>query len=170
MASGNTNISVFRSVDTLTVFLYMVFVICGAISIYAASYDYDNASLFDFSEFSGKQFLWVGISLFVAMSLLLIEARMYETYAYLIYVIMVLVLITTIFIAPDIKGSRSWIVLGPISLQPAELAKSATALALAKLFSSYNFVLNRSWHNYLRSFIIIFITDMSISKNTKINQ
>lgn len=157
MASGNTNISVFRSVDTLTVFLYMVFVICGAISIYAASYDYDNASLFDFSEFSGKQFMWVGISLFVAMSLLLIEARMYETYAYLIYVIMVLVLIATIFIAPDIKGSRSWIVLGPISLQPAELAKSATALALAKLFSSYNFVLNRSWHNYLRSFIIIFI-------------
>ena len=123
MASVNTNISVFRSVDTLTVFLYMVFVICGAISIYAASYDYDNASLFDFSEFSGKQFLWVGISLFVAMSLLLIEARMYETYAYLIYVILVLVLIATIFIAPDIKGSRSWIVLGPISLQPAELAK-----------------------------------------------
>lgn len=137
-------------------------VIGGAISIYAASYDYDQANIFSFSEFSGKQFMWIGVSLFVAFSLLLIDDRSYQVYAYLIYGIIILLLIVTIFIAPDIKGSRSWIVLGPISIQPAEFAKSATALALAKLFSSYNFVLNKSLKNYLSAGFIIFLPIMLI--------
>ncbi len=70
---------------------------------------------------------------------------------------MILLLIVTIFVAPDIKGSRSWLVLGPMSLQPAEFAKFATALALAKLFSSYNFNLNFSAGNYVKALIIIFL-------------
>ena len=57
---------------------------------------------------------------------------MYDMFAYIIYVGMILLLIVTIFIAPDTKGSRSWLVMGPVSLQPAEFAKFATALALAK--------------------------------------
>jgi rod shape determining protein RodA len=48
-------------------------IIAGIISIYAASYDYDNASLFDFSEFSGKQIRWVGLSFILGIVLLLIE-------------------------------------------------------------------------------------------------
>ncbi|MDE7408342.1 MAG: rod shape-determining protein RodA, partial [Muribaculaceae bacterium] len=58
--------------------------------------------------------------------------------------------------APDIKGSRSWLVFGPMSMQPAEFGKFATALALAKLFSGYNFMLNSKATNYLKAFIIIF--------------
>lgn len=87
---------------------------------------------------------------------------MYETYAYPIYVAMVFILVVTIFIAPDIKGSRSWIVLGPISIQPAEFAKFATSLALAKLFSGYNFSLNARGGNYIRALAIIFIPIMLI--------
>ena len=49
---------------------------------------------------------------------------------------LMLLLIVTIFIAPDTKGSRSWLILGPVSLQPAEFAKFATALALAKYMSA----------------------------------
>lgn len=135
----------------------MILVVAGAISIYAASYDYDQANIFDFSEFSGKQFMWIGISLVVGFSMLLLDKRVYETYAYLIYAIVILILILTIFIAPDIKGSRSWIVLGPISIQPAEFAKSATALALAKVFSGYNFTLNKNYTNYLKVSLVILL-------------
>ncbi len=130
-------------------------VTAGAISIYAATYDFDHANMFSFAEFSGKQFMWIGLSFLLGFSLLIIDRRIYEAYAYPIYGAMILLLLITIFIAPDIKGSRSWIVLGPMSVQPAEFAKFATALALAKLFSSYNFVLNRSYKNYLRAAIII---------------
>ena len=154
---NQANTSVFHSVDWVTIFLYLVLVTAGAISIYAASYDFDNASLFDFSEFSGKQFTWIGLSLVIGCVLLLIDYRMYEAYAYPIYGVMIVVLLLTIFIAPDIKGSRSWLVFGPVSLQPAEFGKCATALALAKLFSSYNFNLNQKASNYLQALMIIFV-------------
>lgn len=149
--------SVFKDIDWITVILYAILVIAGAFSIYAASYDYDNASIFSFDEFSGKQIRWIGLSFFLGLFILLIDRRMYETYAYPIYVIMLLVLLVTIFIAPDIKGSRSWLVLGPVSVQPAEFAKFATALALAKLFSEYNFTLNARASNYVRALLIFFI-------------
>lgn len=137
--------------------LYAILVVAGAVSIYAASYDFDHASMFDFSEFSGKQFVWIGLSFVLGFSLLLIDKRMYDAYAYLIYGILIALLILTIFIAPDIKGSRSWIVLGPMSIQTAEFAKFATALALAKLFSGYNFTLNKDPKNYLKALFIIFL-------------
>ncbi len=146
---------IFRNLDWFTVLLYLLMVAAGVISIYAASYDYDNASMFDFNEFSGKQALWITLSLGLAFIILLIDNRMYEAYAYPIYVLVMILLLITPFLAPDIKGSRSWLVFGPVSLQPAEFAKFATALALAKLFSSYNFVLNAKLSNYFRAVGII---------------
>lgn len=159
MGSRNTeaNVSVFRSLDWATIILYLILVSAGAVSIYAASYDFDNASMFDFSEFSGKQFLWIGLSLIIGCVILLLDYRIYETYAYPIYGVVILILIATIFLAPDIKGSRSWLVFGPVSLQPAEFGKFATALALARLFNSYNFNLNAKASNYFRALIIIFL-------------
>ena len=159
MASKNTeaNISVFRSLDWFTIIMSILLVSAGAVSIYAASYDFDNASMFDFAEFSGKQFLWIGLSLIIGCIILLLDSRIYEAYAYPIYGVVILILIATIFLAPDIKGSRSWLVFGPVSLQPAEFGKFATALALSKLFNSYNFSLNAKISNYFRALIIIFL-------------
>lgn len=154
--NDNENNNLLRSVDWFTILLYLILVVSGAISIYAATYDFDQASMFDLAEFSGKQFLWIGLSFVIGFSLLLIDRRIYETYAYPIYMFMILLLIVTAIIAPDVKGSRSWIVLGPVSLQPAEFAKFATSLALAKLFSSYQFALN-SWKNYAQALLIILL-------------
>lgn len=152
----NDPASTFRNLDWTTVLIYIIMVFAGMISIYAASYDFDNASMFSASEFSGKQLRWIGLSMGLALVILLIDSRMYETYAYPIYVVVAIVLAITPFIAPDIKGSHSWITFGSsMSLQPAEFAKFATALALAKLFSSYHFVLNASWTNYVKALAII---------------
>ena len=135
----------------------MILVAYGAVSIYAASYDFDNASLFDLREFSGKQILWIGLSLVIGCVIMITDYRIYKTYAYPIYIAVLLILLITIFIAPDIKGSHSWIKIGSMSLQPAEFGKFATALALAKLFDSYNFRLNAKISNYFRALIIIFL-------------
>lgn len=151
------SINPLKYIDWFTVILCIVLVCAGAVCIYAASYDFDHASIFSFDEFSGKQFLWIGLAALVGLILVLIEPRLYETYAFPIYIVMLLVLAVTIVIAPNIKGSHSWIVLGPVSVQPAEFAKSATALALAKLFSGYNFSLAGSRANYLKALTIIFL-------------
>lgn len=159
LRNTEANTSMFRNLDWLTIFLYLVLVGAGIVSIYAASYDFDNAAILDFAEFSGKQFLWAGLALLLGGVVLLLDYRLYEAYAYPIYGFVVFILILTIFIAPDIKGSRSWIVIGNglLSLQPAEFGKFATALALAKLFDSYNFNLNQRLSNYFRALTIIFI-------------
>lgn len=142
LRSDNENKSLLGQVDWLTVTLYAILVIAGAVSIYAATYNYErSSSMFSLTEFSGKQFLWIGLSFIIGFSLLLIDRRLYEAYAYPIYALMILLLIVTAFIAPDIKGSRSWLTFGSVSMQPAEFAKTATALALAKLFSTYGFQL-----------------------------
>ena len=155
MESKNTN--PLRYIDWFTVALVLVLVCTGAVCIYAASYDFDHANIFSFEEFSGKQFLWIGLASVLGLTLLLIDPRFYETYAFPIYIAMLGLLVLTIFIAPNIKGSHSWIVLGPVSLQPAEFSKCATALALAKLFSAYNFTLSASRKNYVKALTIILL-------------
>lgn len=151
------NVGVFRNLDWLTVFLYLVLVVCGAVSIYAASYDFDNARIFDFAEFSGKQFMWIGLGLVLGTVILLLDYRLYEAYSYPIYGVVMLLLLVTIFIAPNVKGSHSWITFGSMSIQPAEFGKFATALALAKLFDSYNFSLNSAITNYYKAFGLILV-------------
>ena len=108
MASKNTDsgISAFKAIDWVTIVLYLLLVTFGAISIYAASYDFDNASLFDLNEFSGKQIMWIGLSLVIGSIIMLTDYRIYKTYAYPIYIVVLAVLLVTIFVAPDIKGSH----------------------------------------------------------------
>ena len=157
LKNTDTNSSVFRNLDWFTVIIYLLLVAAGAISIYAASYDFDNANIFDFAEFSGKQLRWIGLSLIIAFIILLLDYRIYEAYAYPVYALVILILIATIFLSPNINGSHSWLVFGPVSLQPAEFGKFATSLALAKLFDSYNFNLNAKSSNYLKALFIIFL-------------
>lgn len=158
MSSRKINaMDVLRQLDWPTVIIYLIMVVAGVISIYAASYDFDEAGILDFSEFSGKQGLWIALSFGLGFIILLTDARMFETYAYPIYILLLILLFITPFVAPDIKGSRSWLNFGFMSLQPAEFAKFATALALAKLFSGYNFSLTASASNFGKAIAIIFI-------------
>ncbi|NDV67540.1 rod shape-determining protein RodA [Dysgonomonas sp. 25] len=135
--------SITSSVDWVTIVLFLVMIVAGWISIYSASYDYENVkTMFDLSGRAGKQLVWMGTSIVLAFVILKLDSRTFDTFAYLVYAGLMLLLFITIFIAPDIKGSRSWLVItNDIRLQPAEFAKFATALALAKFMSSYNFKL-----------------------------
>ena len=145
MASVNDE-SLWRKIDWWTIAVYLLLVIYGWISICGASYDYGDPDFFSFSTRAGKQLVWIGCSLGVGFILLMLEDRLYDTYAYLVYGVLLLVLFATIFNPHEIKGSRSWLVLGPLRLQPAEFAKFATALALAKFMGEYTFSISRTRH------------------------
>jgi rod shape determining protein RodA len=67
---------------------------------------------------------------------------------------MLLLLLATPFLAHDIKGSMSWISLGPVSLQPAEFAKCVVALAVAKYMGQYDYKL-RTWRDLIVPFALI---------------
>lgn len=136
---------VFLSIDWMTIALYVVLIIWGWFSVCGACYDFNNPDLFSWETNSGKQIVWAGTSLVLASVLMLIEKKFYDTAAYVIYGALMLLLIVTIIVAPDTKGSRSWLPIGSsIKLQPAEFAKFATALALGKFMGEYGFRIKKT--------------------------
>jgi rod shape determining protein RodA len=82
--------------------------------------------------------LWIVISAFIALLILLVDEKLFYAFAYGFYGITIILLLATFFIGVEIKGSSSWIRIGGFQIQPAEFAKFGTALALAKFLSGYN--------------------------------
>lgn len=148
-------------IDWWTVLFYVLLVVAGWFSICGASYEFDNAGLFDPSGRPGMQLVWMGLSVALIFVILMLESEVYDVFAYLMYAAVILLLVVTIFIAPDIKGSHSWLVLGPIRLQPAEFAKFATALAVAKRMGTYGFKLTTP-KNFLSVLTLIFLPMLCI--------
>lgn len=147
--------SIWKSIDWITILFYTLMVIAGWFSICGASYEYDSISLFDMAGRPGSQLLWIGLSVGLIFVIMMLDKDFFDVFGYLIYFIVILLLIATIFFAPEIKGSRSWLVLGPIRIQPAEFAKFATALAVAKFMSQYNFKLTTLKNFCITIFLII---------------
>ncbi len=146
--------SILRSLDWWTIGLYLALLAFGWISVCGASYTYGDTDIFSFSTRSGMQILWIGTSICLGFVLLMMDDRFYDTFAYVIYAALLLLLFLTIFNPHEIKGSRSWLVLGPLRLQPAEFAKFATALAVAKFMSTYGFNIHR-WKHFAASVAIV---------------
>ncbi len=144
------NFSAIRYIDKWSVLLYFMLVLFGWLNIYGASVGENQTSIFDISYRSGMQFLWICVSLAVALVIVLSDGKYYSIFAYQLYWLAILALIVTVFVAPDIKGSRSWLPLGPFSVQPAEFAKFITALGLAKLMSQPHFRL-QGWRSYFQA-------------------
>ena len=136
------NRSPLLSVDWVVVAIYLILLVCGWFSICGATHELGDTNFFDWTTRTGKQLVWIGLALMLAFVLLLLDDRYLDTLSGLFYWLMVAVLFITPFIAKDIKGSRSWISLGICNIQPAELAKCATALAVAKLINQYGFTLS----------------------------
>lgn len=143
MVQEKGNKSIFMSIDWVTIGLYVVLITWGWFSVCGACYDFNNPDLFSWESNSGKQIVWAATSLGLAAVLMLIEKRLYDTAAYVIYGALMLLLAVTIVIAPETKGSRSWLPLGPVKLQPAEFAKFAVALALGKFMDKYGFSISK---------------------------
>ena len=147
---------VLRSLDWVTIILYLFLLIGGWASVCGASYSFDNPDIFSLSTRSGMQIVWIGTSIVLGFVLLMLDDRYYETFAFIIFGILLILLFATIFNPHSIKGSRSWLVLGPLRLQPAEFAKFATALALAKFMSAYGYNIHK-WRDFAFTLGIIFL-------------
>lgn len=149
-----TRNNIISGIDWWTIVLFLAIALFGWLNIYGASYTFDQTSLFDLSNRAGKQFLWLSIACVLGIAVLFVEGRTYEVVAYLLYAFWMVVLLITPFLAHDTKGSMSWIDLGPLKFQPAELAKMITALALAKYMGRYEYRV-RSWRDLVVPFLLL---------------
>ncbi len=128
--------NIFYNVDWFTVAIYLLLIGMGWMNIYSAVYDKDTSNIFDVSRQESKQMIFIGISIVLAASILIIDASFFTATAFYLYGGIILLNIAVRFLGSDIRGSHSWFKFGSLSLQPAEFAKWATGLAMSKYLSS----------------------------------
>lgn len=131
------------SVDWVMILLYVGLVLIGWLSIFSASYDETAIDPYSFSHFYVKQVMWVAMAFVVALFVMLIDDKYYHILSYPAYIGGLLILIGTLLFGKEVNGAKAWIEFGFFSLQPVELVKIATALAVARVMSSYSFSISR---------------------------
>jgi rod shape determining protein RodA len=136
--------NVWENVDWVTIGIYLTMMFIGWINIYAAVYNEEHKSIFDFSQQYGKQLIWIFAAIFIAMLMINTDSKFFVSFAFPIYIFIVLILMLVPFIGTEINGAKSWIQIGSFSLQPSEFMKMATSLAIARYISSYTFKM----HNF----------------------
>lgn len=142
MANPRTNF--IARLDWLTIILFLAMVVFGWMNIFAATQNEGTpGSIFDLTHRYSKQFYYILTAVAIAIITLSIDSKVWSFFSFPIYGLMLLILPITILIGKEINGARAWIFIGSFSIQPAEFAKFATALALAKVLSRYNFQIHK---------------------------
>ena len=135
MATRN---NIVGKIDWWLLLIYLALVIIGVTTIYAAAYNESHPNIFDMSQHYGKQALFLGVSVFMGLIIMLIDAKFFNTFAYVIYGLSILTLLYVLVAGSTIAGSKSWIQIGGFSFQPSEFAKFGTALAVAHYLGGIN--------------------------------
>lgn len=125
-------------IDWLSVILYILIVLFGAVNIYSANSGVDEALRLDFSKEYGKQVLFIGISAIVVFLILLTDYKFFNFSANGFYILVIGMLLVLLATGSFNKGAQAWFKIGSFKLQPSEFAKYATALALAKFLGAFD--------------------------------
>jgi rod shape determining protein RodA len=139
-----------HKIDWVTVMIYGAMVLWGWLNIYSATYD-ETQSIFDLSLNSGRQMMFIITSSILILAILIIDMRFYETFAYIIYGVVLFLLLLVPFIGKEVGGNRAWLGFGSFGVQPSEFAKFATALVIAKYIGTIGFRMDN-----IRNQIILF--------------
>lgn len=151
-----SNRSTTQKFDWIAILIYLLCLLIGWFNIYAAVFSPEIPThIFDISHNAGKQLMWIGTTVLIIICISVIDHKFYDTFAYILYGMAIFSLIAVLLLGTNINGSHSWIKIGSFSIQPAEFAKVATSLALAKYLSDPAINLTRSWKDYLPICVII---------------
>ena len=154
--------NIFHGIDGGLIFLYFILIFLGWINIYSATITESEISLINLSTEYGKQLIWIGLSFPIILLILLFDAKFYEKFASIFYLISLASLVGLFILGTNINGATSWYNLGGLSLQPSEFAKAAAALAIAKLVSDKQFNLKK-WNTQIQALLILFIPAVLIT-------
>ncbi len=131
-------VTITKGIDWVTVWLYAALVSIGLLCIFSVEYKSGDNIIQSFlglkKEYS-KQLFFFGISFIVAVFILLTDSKFFTATANLGYAFGIVLILATFVLGKEIGGSKSWIPLGFMNLQPVEVCKIFTSLALAKFLS-----------------------------------
>ncbi len=126
--------------DWTTILLFVALVTLGWLNIFAAIYDETaDQTIWDLSLSSGRQLMFIAAAAVIVIMIIIIDMRFYETFAYLFYGLILVLLFLVPLIGKEVGGNKAWIGIGSFGVQPSEFAKFITALAVAKYIGSVGF-------------------------------
>ena len=144
MTDGRVSRSLVQTIDWHLIGCWLALALIGVASIFSAGHSSDGATLFDLGTRSGKQILWMGISLAAGLLILfVIKPHVWEELAIPAWLLVVALLGFVLVFGSSVNGSKSWFQLGPVSFQPCELSKITTSLVLAHFLRTPGFRLGR---------------------------
>ena len=122
--------------DWISIILFILLVSFGYLNILSASASGEFTSYFDMSHPYGKQLVFILFSFVLIVVILALEAKFYERFASIIYLVAILSLLGLLVgLGKNVNGATSWYGIGSMTIQPSEFAKFATALAVSKYIS-----------------------------------
>ena len=132
------NKSIIYRLDWLLVIIYLLLVSFGIVNVYSATYSDKLQGFFDIYQAVGKQVFFLIFSLLIGIIILAANSKFFEKFAYLSYLISILLLLGLFIFGKTVSGATSWYNIGGfLSLQPSELAKVSTSLMIASLLSKF---------------------------------
>ena len=134
----NNQAVISKGIDWVTIWFYIILVCIGILCIFSVEYHTNEnilQSITGLKKNYSRQLLFLGISIVIAIVILLTDSKFFTATANLSYVLGIFLMMATFLVGKDINGSKSWIPLGFFNLQPVETCKIFTALALAKYLS-----------------------------------
>ncbi|MEE9439244.1 MAG: rod shape-determining protein RodA [Saprospiraceae bacterium] len=145
-----------KSVDWVFISVYFSLLIIGWLMLYSSVYvENDPYAFLKFSTSIGKQTLWVLIAIFTFIIVYYVDWKFWETFAFPIFGVSLVLLVLVLVVGSEIKGARSWFSFGGFSFQPSEIAKFGTALALSSYLNSYKSDLRQKKSLFISLGIII---------------
>ncbi len=136
--------NIVADIDWVAVILYLILITFGWLNVFAVNYSPADGSFFNLSHRYTSQLLWIFLSFIVVLLIFIFDSRFFSFIAYPVYGLAIFMLLLVLIIGTVVHSSKSWIVLGPVSIQPSEFAKFATILVLAKYLSGFNFKITRT--------------------------
>jgi rod shape determining protein RodA len=166
---NNNNNSIGQGVDWAIIWLYAILVSIGILCIFMVEYSPENNLLSSFigskTNYS-KQVIFAIFCTVIATFILLTDSKLFTALANLLYALGILLMLATFVLGKNINGSKSWIPLGGgFNLQPAELCKIFTALALAKFLSRQETEFSRPRSQLIAALIIVAPAVLSIAQH-----
>jgi rod shape determining protein RodA len=133
--------------DMLTLGLYVALVVIGWMMIFAVNYDPKAPfSFFDLGHNAGKQLFFMVFCFAMIFVIMISDWAFWRTFAFIIYLLTLLSLPGTLVFGREVNGANAWYHVGGFTIQPAEIAKFGTCLAMAAYLSSTGVNL-REWRS-----------------------
>lgn len=146
--------NIFNGVDWILIGFYLIFVVLGWLTVYAATFTEGQHFILNLNTSYGRQMVFIAMSILIILVVLSIDRSFYETYAGVFYLVSMLSLLGLFVFGKNINGATSWYGMGGFSLQPSEFAKFATSLALANFLSERGRDL-KNFSEQLKAFALI---------------